>query len=138
MYSTVIERHQTGISHQVPQPTNIGINVNAARSFVVESSEPAKDIKVEKIQKGAYSIPIKIDSSLGGNPTLSSYETPNFIFKKEKVHEESKSSENLSIDPEVFLKSSFTEDVNKFVAELDNSKTKAEKIGACNLYILLI
>lgn len=135
MYSTVIDRHPTVISHQMPQPTTVAVNMQVAKAFAVDSADTLHDTKLNKLENGSYSIPVKIESSSASDPTLSSYETPNFISKKEKLLNKSQATVEMSLDPEVFLKNSFSQDINKFVAELDRSKDKAAKIETCKDFI---
>ena len=103
MYSTVINRHPTVIRHQVPQPVNIGVHEDTTRAFSVDPSETLADER-NKIAKGAYSIPIKISNGAIKDPTLSGYETPNFISKSEKKLQESSQEQMENVDPSVFLK----------------------------------
>ncbi len=136
MYSTVINRHPTVIRHQVPQPVNIGVHEDTTRAFSVDPSETLADER-NKIAKGAYSIPIKISNGAIKDPTLSGYETPNFISKSEKKLQESSQEQMENVDPSVFLKTNMEKDIGRFVAQFDNSKDKAERIQSCKLITIL-
>lgn len=135
MYSTVIDRHPTVIRHQVPQPTTVGMQTDAAKAFAI-NADPLSENRAESLAKGAYSIPVKIESGATNDPTLSSYETPNFIHKKESIlNANSGLQSGFGIDPEVYLKSKFQEDLGNVVANLDKAKMKEEKIAVCNFFI---
>jgi len=121
MYSTVIQRHATSVVHPVPQPVNYGVRPNASAAFAQSAPEP--------LVPGAYSIPVQIG---GGNtiqdPTLSGYETPNFIHKGEKVLPNS----NIHAPPAASLSTQMEhtvqQDIEKFVSQFENSKDKADRI----------
>ena len=132
MYSTVIDSHPTVIRHQVPQPTTVGVQKDAAKAFAVNPADTLSDKIAESVAEGAFSIPVKIQSGATNDPTLSGYETPNFIHKKETVLNSNSDPQNgFMLDPEVYLKSNVQEDLNTFVAQLDKAKMKEEKIAVC-------
>jgi len=124
MYSTVINRHPTVIRHQIPQPTNVGVNAVASSAFAVD---PAQTLADHKLQNGAYSIPVQISSGAIKDPTLSGYETPNFIHKGEKKIQETSEETMNNIDPAKFLKSNMEKDIGNFLAQFDNAKDKSER-----------
>jgi hypothetical protein len=130
MYSTVINKHSTVIRHQVPQPVNIGVHEDTTRAMAVDPAQTLAD-KIKLNRSGAYSIPIKISNGAIKDPTLSGYETPNFISKGEKKVEETSEEQALNVDPAVFLKANMEKDIGQFLAQFDNAKDKAERIKAC-------
>lgn len=130
MYSTVINRHPTVIRHQVPQPVNIGVHEDTTRAMAVDPAQTLAD-KIKLNGNGAYSIPIKISNGAIKDPTLSGYETPNFISKGEKKVEETSEGQALNVDPAVFLKANMEKDIGQFLAQFDNAKDKNERIKAC-------
>lgn len=132
MYSTVITKHPTVIRHQIPQPVNIGVHEDTTRAMAVDPSETLDDDK-RKMANGAYSIPIKISNGAIKDPTLSGYETPNFISKGEKKLQESSGEQLENVDPAIFLKKNMEKDIGQFLAQFDNSKDKTERIQACIL-----
>ncbi len=137
MYSTVIDRHPTVIRHQIPQPTSVAVHPEAAKAFAIHPNEISEEAKLaEKMKGGAYSIPIKIEAGANPDPSLSSYETPNFIHKKENVMKTNEvvSDDKIIIDPETFLKNNFNDDINRFVAQMENTKDKSERINACKYF----
>lgn len=134
MYSTVIDRHPTVIRHQVPQPVNIGVHEDTTRAMAVDPAETLADAR-NKMANGAYSIPIKISNGAIKDPTLSGYETPNFISKGETKLQESSQEQIKNVDPAVFLKTSMEKDIGQFFAQFDNAKDKTEKIHACILFL---
>jgi len=133
MYSTVINRHPTVIRHQVPQPVNIGVHEDTTRAMAVDPAETLAEAQKNSLN-GAYSIPIKISTGAIKDPTLSGYETPNFISKGEKKIQESSEEQIQNVDPAVFLKKNMEKDIGQFLAQFDNSKDKAERIQACKYY----
>lgn len=130
MYSTVINRHPTVIRHQVPQPVNIGVHEDTTRAMAVDPAQTLADAQ-KRGGNGAYSIPIKISTGAIKDPTLSGYETPNFISIGEKKLQESSEEQMENVDPAIFLKKNMEKDIGQFLAQFDNSKDKAERIQAC-------
>ena len=80
---------------------------------------------------GAYSIPVKIQGGAVKDPTLSGYETPVFISKKE-----TNMNENMSNDPEVNIKQAMENDIQTFINQFDNAKDKKDRIEVCK-YIFI-
>lgn len=135
MYSTVVSRHPTVIRHQTPQPTNIGVSYPSARSFAADPSQTLNDIKTA-MAEGVYSIPVQISNGAIKDPTLSGYETPNFIAKKEKTI--TSSTEELSgIDPAQYLKLSMEKDIGTFIAQFDNAQDKKARVEARKIQFFL-
>jgi len=143
MYSTVIDSHHTNIRHQVPQPTKVTMETDATRAFNVDPAETLSDHKAGRLENGSYSIPVKIESGASADPILSGYESPNFIHKKESVlNAGSDIQTGFILDPEVYLKSKFQQDLNSVTEQLDKTSIKEEKIAVCNftffyLYVYL-
>lgn len=132
MYSTVVSRHPTVIKHPIPQPMNIGVNHNTARQFAVDPAQTLADARADNL-KGAYSIPVQIRSGAIKDPTLSGYETPSFISKKEEKIKSS-TEELAVVDPAQYLKVSMEKDIGTFLAQFDTAKDKAERIQACKQF----
>ena len=130
MYSTVINKHPTVIRHQTPQPVNVGVHEDASRAMAVNPSLTLAD-KIQKTGNGAYSIPVKISTGAIKDPTLSGYETPNFISKGEKKIQEASEEQITNVDPAIFLKKNMEKDIGEFLAKFDNAKDKTERIKAC-------
>jgi hypothetical protein len=61
---------------------------NVANHFASsqQQTELQKEVQANNNQNnaGSYSIPVRIENSKVGDPTLSKYETPSFIHKSEK------------------------------------------------------
>jgi len=134
MYSTVINRHPTVIRHQTPQPVHIGVHEDTTRAMAID---PAQTLADAPKNKGGYSIPIKITNGAIKDPTLSGYETPNFISKGEKKIQEKVGEESFSnVDPAIFLKKNMEKDIGEFVAKFENSKDKEERTLTCNYFFI--
>ena len=136
MYSTVIERHATSIVHPIPQPLNYAMHPQAAQAFHVSQQEIQS--QAAKLTPGAYSIPVKIQGGAINDPTLSGYETPNFIHMKEKQipAQGSHPLENTQhINPEVDMKNAINQDIQTFVAQFDNAHDKQERTNICKQHI---
>lgn len=131
MYSTVINRHSTVIRHQLPQPTNVGVSLDAARAFAVD---PSQTLSENQIKNGAYSIPVKIQSGSSKDATMSGYETPNFIAKAERVKETVQVGLT-NTDTSAYLKENMEKDITQFVSQFDNTKDKQERLNACKFFI---
>jgi hypothetical protein len=127
MYSTVIERHATSVVHPVLQPVNYGVHPEDAKAFAVKHNEIENE--ASKLTDGAYSIPVKIQGEPINDPTMSGYETPNFIHKGEKelpVGAHTKASVQ-AVNPEAHMQNSIQQDIQNFVAQFDNAHDKAER-----------
>ena len=127
MYSTVIERHATTVVHPVPQPINYAVRADQAKAFQVSQS----DIQAEaaKMTPGAYSIPVKLQGGAINDPTLSGYETPNFIHKGERELPANggHAQATQAVNPEAHMQSSIQQDIQTFVAQFDNAHDKQER-----------
>jgi hypothetical protein len=77
MYSTIFAGHPTVIKHPTPQPMGLGVNPDTAKAFAL--SEEATKL-AEKMKKGSYSVPVKLESD-GEN-------APTFVQSKEKLLKE--------------------------------------------------
>lgn len=141
MYSTVIDRHPTIIKHQIPQPRTITAHPDALKSFNINPADSLADKLRNSQPVGEFSIPLRLESGAINDPTLSDYETPNFIHKNENIlnnHLIPISDNPLGVNPEVFLKSNFQRDINTVLANLDHTKDKAQKISVCNKLIRIL
>jgi hypothetical protein len=137
MYSTVINKHSTVITHPVPQPTAVMVPQETNRAMAVDPSQTLPDSNAV-LSDGAYSIPVKINSSASRDPTLSGYETPNFISKNEKkINQFSQEEFSNNIDVAVYLKGNMEKDITHFLTNLESKKNKSEKANECmilNIY----
>jgi hypothetical protein len=132
MYSTVIERHATSVVHPIPQPTNYGLHPQAAQAFQVSHQEIQSE--AAKLTPGAYSIPVKIQGGAINDPTLSGYETPNFIHMKEKqlpTNGSHAQADIQHINPETHMQNAIQQDIQTFVAQFDNAHDKQERTKIC-------
>lgn len=110
------------------------------------SSQPVK------VAKGAYSIPVEINSAAKINdPTLANYETPSFIHKSEKqipneqydinsyaTHPSSPLAINQlpRYDGSSSIAEAVNNDITSFSHELSNNlRSAGEKAGISNIYI---
>jgi hypothetical protein len=82
------------------------------------------ETKPEKLEQGAYSIPVKVQGGVVSDPTLSGYETPSFIHKKETV------TDNKPED----LKDTMEKDIQTFISQFDNAKDKKDRVEICIIY----
>jgi hypothetical protein len=105
--------------------------------MAVNPAETLSD-NIKKTGNGAYSIPVKISNEAVKDPTLSGYETPNFISKGEKKVKETSEEQAVYIDPSVFLKKNMEKDIGEFLAQFDNAKDKDDKIKACIIFLQFI
>jgi hypothetical protein len=122
MYSTVITSHPTSVIHPVPQPVNYAVQQGTAGAFA--HPEPAAPLT-----PGAYSIPVKIEGGAINDPTLSGYETPNFIHKGEKRLPASNIHAPPSLSPKAHMEETVKQDIQNFVSQFDNAKDKADRIS---------
>jgi hypothetical protein len=83
------------------------------------------------LNPGAYSIPVKIQGGVVKDPTLSGYETPSFIHKKETI---SNNNHSQSTNPEVNMKDSMEKDIQAFISQFDNAKDKKDRVEICIYY----
>lgn len=136
LYNTVIGRHQTSISHPVPQPTNVATNRPTGAAF----STGAQQIQeLQRLNPGAYSVPVKIQGGSIRDPTLSQYENPIFIHKGEKQVNGSSnihSAPSTVGSPQMNMERTIKEDIQKFISQFDNAKDKQERTQICNNFSL--
>jgi hypothetical protein len=124
MYSTIINRHSTSVIHPVPQPVNYAVNPATTSAFENSQTESAQ------LTPGAYSIPVKLQGGAVQDPTMSEYETPNFIHTGEKItpvgniHEAPK----FQLSPETNMQKVVQQDIKDFISQFDNAKDKADRI----------
>jgi len=113
------------------------METDAAKAFAVNPSNTLADKMAGALAKGAYSVPVKIGPGPNRDPTMSSYETPNFIHKKESVlNSIAEVPTGFILDPEVYLKSKFQEDLSTITAQIDKCKTKEDKIAVCKFLFI--
>jgi len=124
IYNTVITGHKTGVAHPIPQPVTYAVNQLTVQAFAINS--PEEGSRPEELAPGAYSIPVKVGGSTIGDATLSGYETPSFIHKKEtiKTNEKAKSTTKQE-DPHP--EQTVADEMNTFIGQFENSKDKAER-----------
>jgi formylmethanofuran dehydrogenase subunit D len=79
----------------------------------------------ENLNPGTYSIPVKVQGGTVNDPSLSGYETPSFIHKKETVSKPE--------DPVNDIKDIMEKDIQQFISQFDNAKDKKDRIEICIL-----
>lgn len=131
MYNTVIESRPTAIMHPNPQPTNYAVHPGTTAAFAVHQEEIAPVNPTQPLVAGAYSIPVRIQGGPASDPTLSGYETPNFIHKGEKEIPGAGNNIHQNVNPKVQLQDSVKQDIEKFISQFDNSKDKADRAQVC-------
>jgi len=130
IYSTIIINHPTVIKHQIPQPTTIEVHEENARAMSLDSSITFTGTN-KWLPEGAYSIPVKIDSELNKDLNLKVYVGSNFIYKEEKIKENSQKQLSSNLDPDVFLKINIEKDIKEFTDQFNNKKDTVERINSC-------
>jgi hypothetical protein len=130
MYSTVIDRHPTVITHPLLQPLSSSVPSNASKALSANMI-PSPQNELEALSPGAYSIPVKIQGGALNDPTLSGYESPNFIHKKEKVIPSANPAFNQNVA--VTLQQAGAQDLQDLTHELDACHNKQEKIETCKI-----
>jgi hypothetical protein len=85
---------------------------------------------VQPLNPGAYSIPVKIQGGVVKDPTLSGYETPSFIHKKETTIPD---NNNKPTDTVTSMKDTMEKDIQTFISQFDNSKDKNDRVEICIL-----
>jgi len=129
MYSTVIDRHPTVITHPIVQPISSSVPTSAT-AHLAAGFNPSPNNEIERLSPGAYSIPVKIQGGAINDPTLAGYESPNFISKKEKILP----GLDISIPlPEagINISSASSSDLNEVSTKLSASNSKDEKLQTC-------
>lgn len=127
MWTDVISSKKINVVHPVPQPVNYAVHPDAANAFAARKEEAGPEAP---LTPGAYSIPVKIEGGSIQDPTLSGYETPNFIHKGERtlpdknIHSTPKTVAN----PQVHMQETIQKDIQTFMSQLDNAKDKSERI----------
>jgi hypothetical protein len=129
MYSTVIDRHPTVITHPIAQPVSSSVP-SAASAQLSAGYNPSPPNELERLSPGAYSIPVKIQGGALNDPTLAGYESPNFISKKEKILPGLEITTPLP-DAGINISSASTEDLKQLTAKLSASNDKKEKLETC-------
>lgn len=140
MYSTVVESHSTVVMHPQINPHTMMAHPGVTAAFSMDPSQ--YQTEEPKLSPGAYSIPIRIQGGSINDPTLSGYETPNFIHKKETVlsgnqNQQTSNNQQNPGNTQTILQNSSNNDINEFVSQFDNAKDKSEKIGICNIIFLI-
>jgi len=128
MYSTVIVRHPTSISHPVPKVGNI---VSQSAGALL-TNDPVNDYPVRKISPGQYSIPVKLETKSNViqdavTSATSGYESPEFKGQSSEI-------QNLGdtfSHNQIFM-TQVREDVNKITSRLKNVKNNKKKIKILN------
>lgn len=135
MYSTVIERHSTVITHPIPQPMATSVSHNAAQTLSSGMNPSPPSNEMERLSPGAYSIPVKIQGGAINDPTLSGYESPKFIQSKEKVLNGSQDKSLPDLGASLSVTSA--DDIKQFTAELGAVQNKEEKMATCNKCLII-
>jgi hypothetical protein len=126
LYNTVISSHETTITHTAPPqaPTARIVSAQAAAAF---SGNQAQQIP----SPGAYSVPVRIEGGQSNDPTLSGYETPSFIHKKEINLTDNGQNYQVFSTPVQTIQASIQQDTQVFSDQLNVCKTKSEKAKVC-------
>lgn len=140
MYSTVINNHSTVITHPILAPIVASLPTSATQQLAngMMSNEAPQE-ELAKLSPGAYSIPVKIQGGTINDPTLSGYESPNFIHKNEKILP----TANGAIIPDLSVNVSnvASDDLKEFTTQLGNAHNKQEKLVTCiimtNIYLMI-
>jgi len=126
MYSTVIERHATVITHPMIQPMSSSVTSTGAQSLSNGMNPSPPSVEMDRLSPGAYSIPVKIQGGAINDPTLSGYESPKFIETKEKILP---GAEGVALpDVGATLTVTSADDVKEFTAKLGAAHNKEEKL----------
>lgn len=136
MYSTVINSHPTVITHPILAPIVASLP-NAATQQLSNGmmSNQAPQDEIAKLSPGAYSIPVKIQGGTINDPTLSGYESPNFIHKNEKILPTADGA--LIPDLPVNVSTVASDDLKEFTTTLGNAHNKQEKLDTCMIFKLI-
>ena len=128
MYSTVINNHSTVITHPILEP--IVNSLPTAGTKQLANGMLPNEEEITKLSPGAYSIPVKIQGGAINDPTLSGYESPNFIHKNEKILP----IVNGVVLPDLPINVSTvaSDDLKEFTTKLGNAHNKQEKLDTCN------
>jgi hypothetical protein len=135
IYNTVIESRPTVIMNPQIQPATYKSTPDVTNAFNVDSADVHAEMESQKqrLQPGAYSTPIKIQSGSINDPTLTGYETPNFIHKREKQIPQSQAQQLL--DPQANLQVEAQKDIQTIMSQFENVQDKNDKITQCMLII---
>jgi hypothetical protein len=85
----------------------------------------------QNIAPGAYSVPVRIEGGNINDATLSGYETPSFIHKKE-TQLPNIGGGAMPFAPQQTLEGSIHEDINEFSAEFNTCLSMKDKATVCN------
>jgi hypothetical protein len=129
MYSTVIDRHPTGITHPIAQPFSSSVPTSATAHLAAGFNQSPPN-EIENLIPGAYSIPVKIQGGALNDPTLSGYESPNFISKKEKILPGLDIATPLP-DAGINISSASSSDLKEVTAKLSACENKQQKLQIC-------
>jgi hypothetical protein len=129
MYSTVIERHATVITHPTAQLMSSSVSHAGAEALSRGMNPSTPAMEMDKLSPGAYSIPVKIQGGAINDPTLSGYESPKFIQSKEKILS---GGDGLTL-PDIgsTLTVTSADDIKEFTAKLGAVQDKEEKLQIC-------
>lgn len=129
MYSTVITKHATSVLHPVPKMGNT-VSQSAGALF---SSNAEKEYPVQKINPGAYAIPVKLEMNhkVVNDPTLSIYKETPIIKGRSKVNEINKLAGKNTIAEEQIMMTQINEDISKITSKIINVKSNKQKIKIC-------
>ena len=135
MYNTVINSHPTVITRPILAPVSSSISSFGSQQL----SNQAAQEEMLRNNPGAYSIPVKMGSGAVNDPTLSGYESPNFIHKNEKILPGVQGvpvvNGALIPDMQANVISVASDDLKDFTSQLSQSHSKQEKLDICNLSI---
>ena len=128
MYNTVIESHQTTITHPVAKPEKMILNNGGGEALFDENGDynnlPSEK-GYENVMQG--SIPVKINNNFNKNAFDGNFEDPVFIHKNEKVKENVESLKSV-------LNNQVNNDISIIKAKLKGADSKEEKIKVCKIF----
>lgn len=121
MYNTVINSHPTIITRPILAPQSASLSSFAAQQLANQATQE----EMLRATPGAYSIPVQMGAGTN-DPTLSGYESPNFIHKNEKVLPVVNGA--LIPDMQASITTAASDDLQDFTSQLGNSHSKQEKL----------
>jgi len=123
LWDHVITSHKTGVAHPIPQPVTYAVNPLTSQAFAIDAGQVQQQAA---IPNGSYSIPVQISGEASQDPTLSGYESPSFIHKKEKIHTQNEIKKTIN-SPESTISETMEADIKTFIGQFENAKDKEER-----------
>jgi hypothetical protein len=128
----VYENHKTSVIHPQAQPMNVPLP-NKETSFIFSSEgaqQTGNQLLLDQVSNNVR-IPVNL-GSLGSDPTLKGYETPNYQKSRESDEsmflEKTKKSKTESKFSVMAPEEAMETDIKVFLKQFENSKDKADKV----------